>query len=339
MTPDEIRKLMGSYATGGLTDEERDRLFAAALKDQSLFDALAEEEALRDLIAQPGVRAELLQELAPKRSLLGSWWFAAGAFAVVLIVLGVGIEFLRRPAERLEIAVNVPEAKVPETSTQDKIATAKQPLPRAVTPSAPLKPPVPNLSRQTDATQAGGRVPEPAPAAADEKRAEPIEIPALQKAVEAAQKKAEALAVQKAEALADKAKETVPAVAQETDRSASRAPIGAGFTPPAPASPSPTRALGAFAARPAGGRVQALNAKVTDLNGTIVSLDAGTDAGLKIGDRLEVLRDGRVIVTIRITQIGATFAAGAMEGAASESPKAGDLTRRALTPLLVPPPQ
>ncbi len=40
MTQDEIRRLLGGYATNTLTDGERTALFEAALEDQELFDAL-----------------------------------------------------------------------------------------------------------------------------------------------------------------------------------------------------------------------------------------------------------------------------------------------------------
>ena len=62
MTP-EIRHLLGGYATGTLTDDERERLFAAALDDQALFDALAEEQPLKDLLDDPESRGYLLAEL------------------------------------------------------------------------------------------------------------------------------------------------------------------------------------------------------------------------------------------------------------------------------------
>jgi hypothetical protein len=61
MTPREAELLLGGYATGILTDQERKALFDSALGNQALFDALADEEALRDLLADPGARAELLR--------------------------------------------------------------------------------------------------------------------------------------------------------------------------------------------------------------------------------------------------------------------------------------
>jgi hypothetical protein len=47
MTQDEIRKLLGGYATDALTADERRILFEAALEDQDLFNALQNEDALR----------------------------------------------------------------------------------------------------------------------------------------------------------------------------------------------------------------------------------------------------------------------------------------------------
>ena len=58
MSPEDIKKLLGGYATGTLTAAEQQALFAAALEDQELFDALASEQPLRDLlpIRPPGRR-------------------------------------------------------------------------------------------------------------------------------------------------------------------------------------------------------------------------------------------------------------------------------------------
>ncbi len=63
LTPDEARKLLGGYATGTLTAGEREGMLAAALEDQSLFDALAEEDALRELLEAPGAKTRLLAQL------------------------------------------------------------------------------------------------------------------------------------------------------------------------------------------------------------------------------------------------------------------------------------
>ena len=63
MSREEIHKLVGGYATGTLTPEEREALFRAALEDQELFDALAREQALSDLLSDPASKAQLLAAL------------------------------------------------------------------------------------------------------------------------------------------------------------------------------------------------------------------------------------------------------------------------------------
>jgi hypothetical protein len=56
---DEMYALLNSYATGSLTDEQRTRLFRKAISNQALFDALADEESLRDAFESPLVRRAL----------------------------------------------------------------------------------------------------------------------------------------------------------------------------------------------------------------------------------------------------------------------------------------
>ena len=91
MTPLEVRKLVGGYATGSLSDAERQLLFEAALEDQELFDELMGEHALKELLEEPGARARLLAALepaaAPRRPFrirLGPWLAAAGATSAEL---------------------------------------------------------------------------------------------------------------------------------------------------------------------------------------------------------------------------------------------------------------
>lgn len=68
MKPDEIRKLLGGYATGTLTEEERRILFEAALKDQDLYNELAGEEPLRAYLSDPAFRRQLGDALEPRQS-------------------------------------------------------------------------------------------------------------------------------------------------------------------------------------------------------------------------------------------------------------------------------
>ncbi len=93
MRPEDIRKLLGGYATGTLTEEERRALFEAALTDQDLFNELNRDQALKELIADPAARRELLRALPeperPRLSLGWRWALAGGlaAAAVVAIVV------------------------------------------------------------------------------------------------------------------------------------------------------------------------------------------------------------------------------------------------------------
>lgn len=64
MTQDEIRKLLGGYATNALSADERRTLFEAALDDQELFNALQNEDALRELLADPVLRDQVRSALA-----------------------------------------------------------------------------------------------------------------------------------------------------------------------------------------------------------------------------------------------------------------------------------
>jgi hypothetical protein len=59
MKPEEIRYFLGGYASGTLSQEEQRQLFAAALEDQELFNALADEEALKEVLDDPESRGYL----------------------------------------------------------------------------------------------------------------------------------------------------------------------------------------------------------------------------------------------------------------------------------------
>jgi hypothetical protein len=63
MSQHELEKLFGGFAADTLTPEEKKALYAAALQDQQLFNALADEQALKELLADPAVRRRLVQAL------------------------------------------------------------------------------------------------------------------------------------------------------------------------------------------------------------------------------------------------------------------------------------
>ncbi len=68
MRREELEKLIGGYATGTLTAQERTLLFEAALADQALFNALADEQALKELLDNPHARRRLLTALRAQTS-------------------------------------------------------------------------------------------------------------------------------------------------------------------------------------------------------------------------------------------------------------------------------
>src|ERR1017187_3598733 len=149
MSAEDIKKLLGGYATGTLTADEQQALFAAALQDQELFDALAREQSLRDLLRDPAARAELLSALDTPASRPGGFWqwlrrpMVAGlAVAAVAEIALVGVAVWKgthvvRPAptivaemKRQDAAAAVPTApaappaKPAEGRPQTKLADA-----------------------------------------------------------------------------------------------------------------------------------------------------------------------------------------------------------------------
>jgi hypothetical protein len=116
---DDVRKLLGGYATGTLSDEEKQLLYDAALNDDKLFAALADEHALKELLDDSTVRAQLLRATEePKFSLGGAFreWFdrpkakalvATGAVLLAIIAFNTS----RQPVE--EKPQQVAEVRIP----------------------------------------------------------------------------------------------------------------------------------------------------------------------------------------------------------------------------------
>lgn len=106
MNPGDIRKLLGGYAAGTLTEEERRALFEAALTDQDLFNELAREQALKELLEEPAARRQLLTALAEKPALvdrLRAWmgrpvaWVAAGSLVAAALLVVVVVRHTEAP--------------------------------------------------------------------------------------------------------------------------------------------------------------------------------------------------------------------------------------------------
>ena len=118
MNRDDIRKLLGGYATGTLTPGEQEALFEAALQDQELFDALAREQSLRDLLRDPAAKAQLLAALderpLPWYRRLG-WWRPAAAVVAMAGLSAVVVTTVRNhraPQTETVARVNPPPAEL-----------------------------------------------------------------------------------------------------------------------------------------------------------------------------------------------------------------------------------
>ncbi len=143
MNREEIQKLLGGYATGTLTPEEQQALFAAALEDQELFDALGREQALRDLLRDPVAKAQVLAALdAPVAERAGFWsWLRRPMVAGLATACVAGIAILAvwqgtrgKPmaAPILVADVKAPEPQAPVTApapAADAIVKKKVELP------------------------------------------------------------------------------------------------------------------------------------------------------------------------------------------------------------------
>jgi hypothetical protein len=123
----DIEKLLGGYATDTLTEEERKELFAAALHDQTLFNALAYEHALKEVLDDPRARRLLIDALKKKTTQqywlenFLAWlrrpssWALAGSVAVALLAITFVIRMAGLPTPVTERMAGV-KALPPPTS-------------------------------------------------------------------------------------------------------------------------------------------------------------------------------------------------------------------------------
>ncbi|HYL77573.1 MAG TPA: hypothetical protein VEU96_25390 [Bryobacteraceae bacterium] len=140
MTNEDIRKLLGGYATNTLTEAERKTLFDAALEDQELFNALQDEEALKDLLADPVSRAQLQRALEAPVKTRAAWWsgrwaWTGAASAVAAAVIIVGVVRMNAPRGK-EQSYSVDGAVAPATQPAQAVVKDREAKPVASTPAA-----------------------------------------------------------------------------------------------------------------------------------------------------------------------------------------------------------
>jgi len=155
MEREQLNRLLAEYATGGLTEEEKKRLFTAALADQELFDALMEEDAVRELIELPGARGRLLDALeetpvAARPAPAQPRWLAWAAGIGILFASGAITYMMFEGTTLRELAQARPEAPretkpfvpPPAPVAKARPATVEAPPPIVVDKRAPEAPPV-----------------------------------------------------------------------------------------------------------------------------------------------------------------------------------------------------
>ena len=163
MNPEDVRKLIGGYATGSLSEAERKLLFEAALKDDELFDELAGEQVLKEILEEPGARQRLLSALGSEQKLVQapwwsrSWpWMGGAVTAAVAIIIVVA---LRTPVPQptQEIAQVLKSAEPVAAPGPPPPAPRPAAAPKALRKVAPQAPSVDAIAE----TRADKAVPQP----------------------------------------------------------------------------------------------------------------------------------------------------------------------------------
>jgi hypothetical protein len=162
VTRDEIQRLISGYATGSLTESERKQLFEAALEDQHLFDQLAQEQALKELIDQPGARDRLIAALAPAEDsrAIGAWKkpLAWGLAAMFVVSMSVAALMLTRSGMRTQVAQKqIAQENAPLSQPSASPSTAARGSAAPAVSSSPTPPPAKELRDRRSTASANGR--------------------------------------------------------------------------------------------------------------------------------------------------------------------------------------
>ena len=129
---EQVKYLLGGYATGTLTPQENAALMEAALEDQELFNALADDESLRRYLAEPEFRKDLLRATEPKPHRMR--WITALATAAACLFAALLWTTHRTSAPTQEMAINRPQPVAPPPGPAYGVQSIQ------VKPAAPQKP-------------------------------------------------------------------------------------------------------------------------------------------------------------------------------------------------------
>lgn len=156
MLKHDLEKLLGGFVTDTLTEEERQLLYRAALEDQALFNTLADEQALKELLTDPSVRARILEHMNRlSRAGAGSRlsrtdWFRrpmnlalAGGLTSALIAVILGTKIYR------------------DSLTHRSPTSATEEVGRPALTAPPAPAPIPPVAQQADAQETGSDLPAP----------------------------------------------------------------------------------------------------------------------------------------------------------------------------------
>jgi len=118
---DEIRRLLSEYAAGTISDADRRILMTAALEDQDLFNSLAVEQPLADLMTDPESRSELrnaLVEQRPRRFawLRAPWPMTAAATAMIALLAVLVTLYMPQSPLAPETRMDIRKAEAPAPS-------------------------------------------------------------------------------------------------------------------------------------------------------------------------------------------------------------------------------
>ncbi len=138
MSERNLEKLLGGFAADTLTPDEQQQLYSAALQDQELFNSLADEQGLKELLADPVVRRRLLQALEKTRSTTDrnptSWldWFRrpsglawAGGLAAAIFAVVLGTTVYQESLKQADRSVTIEE--VPPNTQPASESSVPQP--------------------------------------------------------------------------------------------------------------------------------------------------------------------------------------------------------------------